>query len=99
MTDKTMIYFVRGGHFPKMTEAILIRENKDCYLVRNEPWPSHQYNLWKVNLARDGFTATTDRKEAVTMLLVALQAAKTKTERRIDKINAAINEVITKEGL
>ena len=85
MTDSPKIYFVRGGRFPKMTEATLIREHKDCYLVRNEPWPKPAYNVYKVNLARSGFTATTDLHAAVTSLLVALQAA--------------INEVVTKERM
>lgn len=99
MTDSPKIYFVRGGRFPKMTEATLIREHKDCYLVRNAPWPKPAYNVYKVNLARSGFTATTDRQAAVTSLLVALQAAKEKTERRLRKITAAINEVVTKERM
>ena len=98
MTKKTMLYLVRTGYAPKMYEMILVHELPIGFKVKRDE-DCRAFLVYKEHLARQLTLATTDRKEAVTALLVALREAKARSERRIDKINIAINEVITKEGL
>lgn len=98
MTDSPKIYFVRGGWTPKMSEAYLAREHHDLYKVHNgDGRPVH--TIFKARLEQAHTTATMDRAEAVAMLLQHLQTAKAKAARRITKIDAAIKEIMDKEGL
>ena len=98
MTDSPKIYFVRGGWSPKMSEAYLARERHSLFVVHRGDG-SPVYNIFKLRLARARTTATMDRTKAVAMLLHHLQEAKTQSERRIAKIDAAIKEIMDKEGL
>ena len=98
MTDSPKIYFVRGGWTPKMSEAYLAREHPTLYAVHNGDG-SPVYNIFKSRLAQAHTTATMDRAKAVSLLLQHLQASKSRAARRISKIDAAIKEIMDKEGL
>lgn len=98
MTDSPKIYFVRGGWDPKMSEAYLAREHHDCYEVHNGDG-SQVYNIFKRRLEVSRTKALTDRTKAVALLLHHLQEAKAQSERRIARIDAAIKEIMDKEGL
>lgn len=98
MTEDTLIYFVKAGPMPNMRQAILVNDGPEFYTVRNikRPYP---YRMNKRYLASRGTLATTDRANAVTTLLTNLQDAKARNEARLVAINAAIKDVIDKEGL
>lgn len=97
MTDSPKIYFVRGGWAPKMSEAYLVREHQYHYEVHNGDGVPH--NVLKRRLEINRTKALTDRPKAVALLLHHLQVAKSQSEQRIAKIDAAVKEVMDKEGL
>lgn len=98
MTRKPMLYLVRTGYSPKMYELFLVQELPIGFKVKRDEG-DQAFMVYKEHLAHQHTLAITNRKAAVSALLIALQDAKAKTESRIAKIDKAINEVITKEGL
>lgn len=98
MTDSPKLYLVRGGWAPKMREAYLAREHHDCYEVHNGDGGA-THVIYKRRLEQARTKALTDRTKAVALLLHHLQEAKAQSERRIARIDAAIKEIMDKEGL
>lgn len=99
------LYVVTSGDTPKIETYRLKKETDLSYQVYYSHGAVHNgdgsqvYNIFKRRLEVSRTKALTDRTKAVALLLHHLQEAKAQSERRIARIDAAIKEIMDKEGL